>query len=1417
MPHWLRRPIVVLAATIVLAACGGSDEPDDDVDVTDDTSRTGDTGRPIDTGADTGTDTDPGDAGSDSGSDASDAGPDDTSDVSDADDASDASDASDADDASDATDASDASDADDASDASDASDADDASDASDADDASDTGDTGGPTVDWCRLHFPGDLTAAAGSTFTSYGRVFAGGITTRTTGTDVVDGFVAEIGVGPDGATPDDTWTWTPAEPNAGWADDDEPGNDEYQADVTVPEPGEYDMAWRFSADDGGAWLYCDRRVGDSDGAADGYQAANAGRLVASDPCEGACTVPPAPECVDATTLRTWSDTAVCTAVDGEPSCEWAPIDTTCDDGFECMAGACVESIDPPSFPGDIVVTEVMARSVAGDDVGEWIELYNASGVPLDLEGCTIGDDGGPDDTIDIALVVPVEGYVVLAASDDPSDTGGFAPDWEWSRFALANGGDEIILTCGGTTIDRVAYGASDVRLATSLQLANDRLDADSNDDIENWCAATDAYGDADRLGTPGTANGDCRLPVYPVGWCRLQFPDVIVGPPGTTEPVFVRAFVDGVTTRTPGTDVDDQVVVQIGVGPDGTDPTSTAGDLWTWVDADATPGWNDAEAGEPGNDEYTAPLTTPDAPGETRRFAGRVSGDGGETWSYCDRNVGTGSDGLADGFQPDNAGVMTIEFPVTGACEPNPCTSPPADECDSATVLKRYEALGSCEEIESVAVCLYGDTIVDCADDGGICVEGACVTGTLVPAVGELVITELMPRSRAGVGDDGEFVEVLNASATTYDLGGCSLGELEAAQWAIPPGTVVAPGERVVFAASDVPADNGGIVGAIAWTGFALSNGGDEVVIRCGDPAEIIDAVTYADSDVTLGISRQLDASKETALDNDLGENWCPTPVAAEGYDYFGTPGLPNLTCGGAAELTVDWCRLQFPLSIEGAEDDIVTVYGRVFIEGLTDATSGPDRVLPVRGELGFGPDGTDPATDDGWIWIDGTANDGFSDASNDEYFVNLELPSLGEYDYAWRFTANAGGDWLYCDGNEAGAADGYDIADAGALTVIDGGGVCDDVVCDTPPDDSCDGPTNAIVYDGVGTCLDDSVEAICIYDRTAIDCAATGQICLDGACVFDEAEPTPLPGEVVVTEIMPRAFAGTGDPGEFVELQNVAETPVSLSGCTLGDADGGEWTIPGGTILEPGAFVVFASSASSTSNGGLPDPIEWSGMGLSNSGEQIVLRCGVAETIVDVAEWTAGDVELGVAISLDPAATRADLNDDPNQWCASPGPVGTSPYTLTGTPGEPNPICPFEPLTVGWCAIQFPPEVTGAPGEVVDMYGVVWIEGLTDLSFDADRASWAWGEWGYGPDGSTPDAAPEDWTWTRGAPNDIFDDASNDEYLWSPSLPDAGVYDYAWRFTADHGATWSYCDNSPAGLADGYAPADAGAMTVE
>jgi uncharacterized repeat protein (TIGR01451 family) len=168
-------------------------------------------------------------------------------------------------------------------------------------------------------------------------------------------------------------------------------------------------------------------------------------------------------------------------------------------------------SVESEPFVGEVVINEVMpAPDAVNDVVGEWIELFNPGSIPVDLNGCTLTDDGGSSHVINngAPLILASGGYLVLGANDDPLVNGGVGVDYAYSSYLLVDVEDEVVLVCDDTEADRVNYdGSFPFAAGASMQLLDPGL---NNNNSANWCQASAPWpGSAGDFGTPGEAN-DC-------------------------------------------------------------------------------------------------------------------------------------------------------------------------------------------------------------------------------------------------------------------------------------------------------------------------------------------------------------------------------------------------------------------------------------------------------------------------------------------------------------------------------------------------------------------------------------------------------------------------------------------------------------------------------------------------------------------------------------------------------------------------------------------------------------------------------------------------------------------------------------------------------------------------------------------
>ncbi|RPJ49404.1 MAG: lamin tail domain-containing protein [Candidatus Latescibacterota bacterium] len=194
--------------------------------------------------------------------------------------------------------------------------------------------------------------------------------------------------------------------------------------------------------------------------------------------------------------------------------------------------------------PGDIVISEIMQNPEAvSDTYGEWIELYNATGAAIDIDGWTVGDgaseshvvsNGGP-------RAVPAGGFLVLGRNDDPAVNGGYECDYAYAGITLSNAADRVVIREGSATIDSVAYddgGTFPDPAGASMECVDPASD---NNVGANWaeCVVT-AYGAGD-YGTPGAPNDPWGAPSGPPSIAGTQHEPAY---PGSADTVVVSCQV---------------------------------------------------------------------------------------------------------------------------------------------------------------------------------------------------------------------------------------------------------------------------------------------------------------------------------------------------------------------------------------------------------------------------------------------------------------------------------------------------------------------------------------------------------------------------------------------------------------------------------------------------------------------------------------------------------------------------------------------------------------------------------------------------------------------------------------------------------------------------------------------------------
>lgn len=179
-------------------------------------------------------------------------------------------------------------------------------------------------------------------------------------------------------------------------------------------------------------------------------------------------------------------------------------------------ATGCVRDPVPAACPGvavgDLVITEIRGPQTGNDTLGTWIELYNASGGSLDLQGTKVRfrkKDGSSETDVIVrrSLTVAGNAYIVLGLfPDDATKPGyvdyGFSGDFHVGFLAAA----AVDVEACGVKIDRASY---DVLPTMGTYSLGGAPTADNNDLPTAWC--TDSTMAATTYpGSPQHANTAC-------------------------------------------------------------------------------------------------------------------------------------------------------------------------------------------------------------------------------------------------------------------------------------------------------------------------------------------------------------------------------------------------------------------------------------------------------------------------------------------------------------------------------------------------------------------------------------------------------------------------------------------------------------------------------------------------------------------------------------------------------------------------------------------------------------------------------------------------------------------------------------------------------------------------------------------
>lgn len=192
-----------------------------------------------------------------------------------------------------------------------------------------------------------------------------------------------------------------------------------------------------------------------------------------------------------------------------------------CDDGNGRSGDGCSFfcTLEKPIPAGSLIITEFQTNPAAvPDNQGEWVEIHNISGAPVQLNGLQLQVDATPTAVVHDpkAIVLAAGGYFVIGVASDTDGNGGANVGFVTSSkvIVMPNTKGAISIWSGKTQLDEVVYHKDNgwvLKQGKSTALDPGLLDATKNDDPTSWCVAQVPYGDGD-FGTPGLANLPCAI-----------------------------------------------------------------------------------------------------------------------------------------------------------------------------------------------------------------------------------------------------------------------------------------------------------------------------------------------------------------------------------------------------------------------------------------------------------------------------------------------------------------------------------------------------------------------------------------------------------------------------------------------------------------------------------------------------------------------------------------------------------------------------------------------------------------------------------------------------------------------------------------------------------------------------------------
>jgi len=251
-------------------------------------------------------------------------------------------------------------------------------------------------------------------------------------------------------------------------------------------------------------------------------------------------------------------------------------------------------------------------------------------------------------------------------------------------------------------------------------------------------------------------------------------------------------------------------------------------------------------------------------------------------------------------------------------------------------------------------------------------------------------------------------------------------------------------------------------------------------------------------------------------------------------GLDALGNEGANSNEANATPAFPIGYAVLQYPKTINQAiTANYTTVYGQIYVQGLTDAGGDP---AAISAQVGFGAPGSNPTT---WAWQPMAYNPGHTGDNNYEYMGGIRADSTGTYDYLVRFSDDGGRTWVYGD-QDGFTPGGSGTNQPGAMTITPSS----DTTAPSAPAASIDfGAANLTVSWTAATDSDDAVAEYRVYRGTAPNGEATDAIAIVSGSTLQYVDSAVNAGQTYYYKV--KAFDTSLNASQFSNEVSHAVVP--------------------------------------------------------------------------------------------------------------------------------------------------------------------------------------------------------------------------------------------------------------------------------